>query len=191
MGKRNNSLYRPEEFDEREYGPSKSKLKRDSTELQALGVEFAALGDKVVKETGLPPELESALLLIRTLTKHEARRRHLQYVGKLMRAFDTSRIREIVAAARQGHAVRTETFHHAERLRDRLVNGDDDLVQQLFEAHPDEAPRLRQLVLAARREKDAGKPPASARALFRLLHGLTGTSPDAPTGTPEAGDDLH
>jgi ribosome-associated protein len=95
-----------------------------------------------------------------------------------MRTFDTSRIREIVEAARQGHAVRTDAFHRAERLRDRLVDGDDELVQQLFEAHPDEGQRLRQLVLAARREKDAGKPPASARALFRLLHALPEDGPE-------------
>lgn len=171
MGKKK-PLYRPEEFNDREYGPSKSQLKRDSVELQKLGEEFAALGDKVIREAELPPELETALLLIKNLTKHEARRRHMQYVGKLMRAFDTSRIRQIVEAARQGHAIRTDAFHKAEKLRDRLVDGDDDLVQQLFEAHPDEAQRLRQLVLAARREKDAGKPPASARALFKLLHAL-------------------
>jgi ribosome-associated protein len=171
MGKKK-PLYRPEEFNDREYGPSKSQLKRDSVELQNLGTEFAALGDKVIREAALPPELEAALLLIKTLTKHEARRRHMQYVGKLMRAFDTSRIRQIVEAARQGHAIRTDAFHKAEKLRDRLVDGDDDLVQQLFEAHPEEGQRLRQLVLAARREKDAGKPPASARALFKLLHAL-------------------
>lgn len=171
MGKKK-PLYRPEEFNDREYGPSKSQLKRDSVELQNLGAEFAALGDKVIREAELPPELETALLLIKTLTKHEARRRHMQYVGKLMRAFDTSRIRQIVEAARQGHAIRTDAFHKLEKLRDRLVDGDDDLVQQLFETHPDEGQRLRQLVLAARREKDAGKPPASARALFKLLQAL-------------------
>jgi ribosome-associated protein len=171
MGKKK-PLYRPEEFDELEYGPSKSQLKRDSIELQKLGEEFAALGDKVIKDAALPPELEAALLLIRKLTKHEARRRHMQYVGKLMRAFDTSRIREIVEAARQGHAIKTAAFHHAEKLRDRLVDGDDDLVQQLFDKHPEEGQRLRQLVLAARREKDSGKPPASSRALFKLLRSL-------------------
>jgi ribosome-associated protein len=171
MGKKK-PLYSPEEFDDREYGPSKSQLKRDSNELQQLGEEFAALGDKVIKDAALPPELEVALLLIRKLTKHEARRRHMQYVGKLMRAFDTGRIREIVEAARQGHAVKTAAFHRAEKLRDRLVDGDDDLVQELFDTHPDAGQRLRQLVLAARRERDADKPPASARALFKLLHSL-------------------
>lgn len=48
-------LYRPEEFDDREFGPSKSQLKRDSVELQNLGTEFAALGDKVIREAELPP----------------------------------------------------------------------------------------------------------------------------------------
>lgn len=164
--------YRPEEFDEIDDRPSRSQLKRDMTALQRLGADLAALGDRVVREAGLPPEVEKALLLIKTMTKHEARRRHMQYVGKLMRTFDTTRARELVEAARLGHAVKTEAFQRVENLRDRLLEGDDDLLQELFDAHPDQGQRLRQLTLGARREKASGKPPRDGRALFRLLRDL-------------------
>ncbi|WP_286181940.1 ribosome biogenesis factor YjgA [Desulfovibrio sp. Huiquan2017] len=168
------STYRPEEFDEIDDRPSRSQLKRDMAALQQLGADLAALGDKVVKEAGLPPEVEKALLLIKTITKHEARRRHMQYVGKLMRTFDTSRVRDLVEAAQLGHTVKTEAFKRVEALRDRLLGGDDDLLQELFDNHPDQGQRLRQLTLGARREKAAGKPPRDARALFRLLRDLQG-----------------
>lgn len=168
MGKRKYT-YRPEEFDEYEEGPSRSQLKRDCHDLQQLGADLAALGDKVVKEAGLPQEVEDALLLIKKLTKHEARRRHMQYVGKLMRTFDTSHVRDIVDAAKQGHSIKTAEFHRIEQMRDRLVDGDDDLLQELFDEYPEDGQRLRQLTLGARRAKAKGKPPKDSRALFKLL----------------------
>lgn len=170
--KQKRDLYRPQEFDDIEERPSRSQLKRESHALQQLGADLAALGDKVVRDAGLPGDVEEALLLLNRLTKHEARRRHLQYVGKLMRTFDTSHVQEIVEAAKQGHQIKTEEFHRVEQLRDRLVDGDDDLLQSLFEAHPEEGQRLRQLVLGARRERAKGKPPKDARALFKMLRSL-------------------
>lgn len=116
--------------------------------------------------------MEEALLLIGKLTKHEAKRRHMQYVGKLMRTFDTTHVQEIVDAAKQGHTVKTDEFHRIERLRDQLVEGDDGLLQELFDANPDEGQRLRQLTLGARREKGSNKPPKNSRALFKLLRSL-------------------
>jgi len=171
MGKKK-PTYLPEEFDEIDDRPSRSQLKRESHDLQQLGEEFAALGDTIVKDANLRPEVEKALLLIKKLTKHEARRRHLQYVGKLMRTFDTTHLREAVEAARQGHSIKTAEFHRLEILRDRLVGGDDDLLQELFEANQEEGQRLRQLTLAARREQAEGKPLKNFRALFKLLREL-------------------
>jgi len=170
--KQKNDLFEPEEFDYVYDRPSKSQLKRDMHELQKLGADFAALGDRVIKEANLPPEVETALLLIKKLTKHEAVRRHMQYVGKLMRTFDTTHVREAVEAAKLGQTVRTEEFHRLEEIRDALVDGDDNLLQELFDANPGEGQRLRQLTLGARREKVQGKPSKDGRALFKLLKSL-------------------
>lgn len=170
--KQKRDLYRPEEFDEIEERVSRSQLKREMHALQQLGADLAALGDRVVKESDLPGDVEKALLLLNTLTKHEARRRHLQYVGKLMRTFDTTHVQEIVDAAKQGHQFKTAEFHRVEQLRDRLIDGDDDLLQTLFDANPEEGQRLRQLTLGARRERAKGNPPKDSRALFKLLRSL-------------------
>ena len=170
--KQKRDLYAPEEFDHIEDRPSRSQLKRDMIELQQLGGDLAALGDRVVKEANLPPEVEEALLLIKKLTKHEAIRRHMQYVGKLMRTFDTTHIREIVEAAKLGHSVKTEEFHRIEQMRDALLGGDDDLLQELYDANPEEGQRLRQLTLGARREQANGKPMKDGKALFKLLRKL-------------------
>ena len=169
---KNQRNYRPEEFDKIDERPSRSQLKRDSSELQKLGMALAALGDTVVREAGLPPEVEEALLLIKKITKREAGRRHMQYVGKIMRTFDTSHVREIVDAAKQGRSIKNAEFHRLEVIRDRLVDGDDDLLQELFELHPEEGKRLRQLTLSSRREKAKTKPAKDTRILFKLLRSL-------------------
>lgn len=173
MGKKQKrDMYAPEEFDETEEPLSRSQRKRDMHALQQLGADLAALGDRAVKEAALPAEVERALLLIKKMTKHEARRRHMQYVGKLMRTFDTTHVHEIVEAARLGHTVKTAEFHRIETMRDALVDGDDSLMQALFEANSHQGQRLRQLVLGARRERSKGKPPKDSRALFKFLRDL-------------------
>ncbi len=123
--KQKRDLYSPEEFDEVDDSPSRSQLKREMHALQQLGADLAALGDKVIKEADLPSEVEKALLLIKKLTKHEARRRHMQYVGKLMRTFDTTHVSEIVEAAKTGHTIKTAEFHRLEKVREQLIDGDD------------------------------------------------------------------
>lgn len=170
--KQKRDLYAPDEFDEADNRPSRSQLKRDMHELQKLGTDLAALGDRVIKESDLPSEVEEALLRIKTIPKHEAMRRHMQYVGKLMRTFDTTYVREVVEAAKAGHDIKTAHFHRLEKVRDQLVGGDDDLMQKLFDANPEHGQRLRQLVLGARREQAKSKPPKDTRALFKLLRQL-------------------
>ncbi len=167
--KQKRDLYAPEEFDEKDNRPSRSQLKREMHDLQQLGADLAALGDHVIRDANLPPEVENALLSVKKITKHEAHRRHMQYIGKLMRTFDTTHVQEIVEAAKLGHNATTAEFHRVEKLRDALVAGDDDQLQQLFDAYPDKGQRLRQLVLGARREQAKGKPPKDSRALFKFL----------------------
>ncbi len=96
----------------------------------------------------------------------------MQYVGKLMRTFDTTHVSEIVEAAKTGHTIKTAEFHRLEKVREQLIDGDDGLMQELFDTYPDQGQRLRQLVLGARREKAKGKPPKDSRALFKFLRQL-------------------
>ena len=66
-------------------------------------------------------------------------------------------------------------FHALEQWRDRLLAEGDEAVSAFLLEYPDaEAQPLRQLLRNARREQDAGKPPATARKLFRYLREVTG-----------------
>jgi len=101
---------------------------------------------------------------------NEARRRHMQYVGRVMRSEDIAGIEAAFQAMAQEEDIRNREFHLLEQTRDRLINEGDVLLGEVLADYPDlDRQTLRQLIRNARRERDAGKPPASARKLFRLL----------------------
>lgn len=151
--------------------PSKSALKRQSHDLQALGLDVAELPEQRLAATPMPDGLREAILEYRRTKSHEGRRRQLQYVGKLMRSADEAALREAVAAARLGSARETLALHEAERWRAELI-ADDAALTRWMQQHPDsDAQQLRSLVRAARRDAVApeARQPRSHRELFQFI----------------------
>ncbi|MGE4293639.1 MAG: ribosome biogenesis factor YjgA [Desulfovibrio sp.] len=149
---------------------SRSQKKRDMTALQELGEQLAALTRSELRPLDLPPDLLDALDELRRLTRHEARRRQNQFVGKLMRTLDPEPIMEFLDSRGAATAEANALFHGLERLRDRLLDGEDEPLEEFFDAHPGaDRQHLRGLVRNARQERAKDKPPKSARALFRAL----------------------
>ena len=71
---------------------SKTRRKQAMEDLQALGEELVGLSTEKVKRIPLPEELGEAIAEARRMPRHdEARRRQIQYIGKLMRGIDQSR----------------------------------------------------------------------------------------------------
>lgn len=81
--------------------PSRSARKRVSHDLRRLGEELVALRPERTVALPLPERLRDAIAEARRLTSFGARRRQIQFVGKLMRQLDE----ESLAAIREalGH----------------------------------------------------------------------------------------
>ncbi len=156
-----------------ELRPSKTRLKQQSHDLQALGAAVAELSDDRLAAIELPDALREAIEQFRRTSSHEGRRRQMQYVGKLMRGADEAALREAVAAATIGSARETLSLHEAERWRAELIASNDALTRWL-QAHPDsDSQQLRSLVRAARRDAAGLAPearqPRSFRELFQFI----------------------
>lgn len=137
--------------------PSKTQLKQQSHDLQALGQALADLSDSQLASVEMPDALREALLEYRRTKSHEGRRRQLQFVGKQMRAVDAEPLREAVAAFKLGSARDTLALHEAERWRDELI-ADESASTRWAASYPQsDLQRLRSLVRAARRDA-AGAP---------------------------------
>ena len=149
--------------------PSKTQRKRAMHELQALGARLVELNPDQLAAVALPEDLREAVEQARHITRHEARRRQLQYIGRLMRSVDPEAIREKLKAWDGVSAGETARLHRIERWRERLIE-DDGALGALADAHPGiDTQRLRALVRNTREERNAGKPPRAYRELFRAL----------------------
>lgn len=153
---------------------SRTRLKKDAHNLQRTGEKLAALSDAQLSRMDLPTDLMEAIMTLKTMRSHGARRRQMQYVGALMRQMDGEAIDRELKEIEQGAALQIKTFHHLEQWRDRLVAGDDALVEEILDTFPDaDRQRLGQLVRSARKEAGKETPNRPARHLFRYLREIS------------------
>jgi len=150
--------------------PSKSQRKRDMHALQALGAELTRLTPEQLARIELPEELREAIAFAHRVTSHEGRRRHLQYIGKLMRGVDADAVRDGIARATGESRAAVAQMHLAERWRDRLLDDDAALTEFLAAHAGADVQWLRATIRAARREAAAQQAPRHARELYRWLH---------------------
>ena len=163
-------------------GPSKTKRKQEMTALQTLGEAIVALKKSQIDQLHLPESLLDAVLEGKRLTKHEAIRRQMQYIGKLMRSVDEQPIQQQIDAWNGVNNQETVRLHQLEMWRDRLL-AEDAALSEYLSAHPGcDAQHLRTLIRNARKEHAANRPPSSFRALFRWLR-------ESEMSPPEGSDD--
>ena len=158
---------------------SKTVRKKQMHDLQDLGAALVALSAEQLDAMDLPERLRDAVAEAqRITTRHEARRRQMQYIGKLMRHVDAEPIRSRIAAFKSVSLADTARLHAIERWRERLLTEPEALTALLAE-HPEaDSRRLRALIRSAEEEKAAGRPPRSYRQLFQAVRDILARSSD-------------
>lgn len=164
--------------------PSKTQRKQAMAELQALGEALVDLPADRLKKVTLPDELRTAVLEAQRMPRQdEAKRRQMQYIGKLMRSIEAEPIRAAIAEARGDSAAETARLHRLERLRAELL-ADEKVLHDIAAKHQGvDLQHLRALRRAALKEQEQNKPPRSYRALYQALKAL-----EEPSVSP-AGDE--
>jgi ribosome-associated protein len=153
---------------------SKTRRKREMHELQALGAALVDLSEAHLARMSLPEGLSSAVREARRLNSHEAKRRQVQYIGRIMRELDAAPIRAQLAAVQGGSAEERARHQRLERWRARLLE-DDAALTEFASAHPaGDLQQLRSLIRSARREQAEGRPPRAYREIYRVLREAAG-----------------
>ena len=146
-------------------GDSKSKRKRQMIALQKMGERLVELPPAQLSAIPLDNVLREAILAARSFSSHGAKRRQLQYIGRLMRDIEDltpiqTALDKLSLKSQQSKA----QFHKIERWRDRLVTEEDDALQEFLSQFPQtDRQQLRQLIRNAKKQE----PPH--RELFRFL----------------------
>jgi ribosome-associated protein len=148
---------------------SKTRRKREMTELQSLGAALAGLPESQLDQMQLEAKLRQALADAKRITSHEAKRRQIQYIGRLMREVDPEPIRAQLAAVEGRSAQASAAHRRLEAWRERLL-ADDGALTVFASEHPRaDLQEIRSLIRSARKEQKEGKPPRAYRELFRVL----------------------
>ncbi|KPU82025.1 hypothetical protein JI57_04795 [Psychromonas sp. PRT-SC03] len=150
---------------------SKSQIKRDADALKLIGHELIALNKKQLTQIPASELLFNAIAVAHKIsTKHEALRRQIQFIGKVLRHEDSDAIRTMLDKLRNKHQQLTHATQRLEVLRDELIEQGDPKINDLIEQFPTlERQKIRQLVRQANKEKKAEKPAKAAKDLFMYL----------------------
>lgn len=172
-----------EDFTEDTGRPSKTKQNEAMHELRDLGAELVELSVGQLKRINLPENLFDAVRDCQKITAHGARRRQIQYLGKLMRGVDDELIRAWLAMLRGESSAETARLHRLERFRVRLLEDESVLAEIAAQWPTVDLQHLRTLRRNALKEKENNKPPKNFRAIFQVLQDLD------KAGAPAAEED--
>jgi len=151
---------------------SKTQRKKAMHALQDIGEQLVELDSKQIAELDLPETLVNAIQEAKQITKHEAKRRQMQYIGKLMRNIDAAPIQEKIDYWKNRDTYQTVWLHQLENWRTRLL-ADENSINELKQQYPGaDIHRLRVLIRNTQKEIQLQKPPKSFRAIFQELRTL-------------------
>jgi ribosome-associated protein len=148
---------------------SKTRKKREMHELQALGVALVELPETQLKSMALADDLLQAVLEAKRIKSHEAKRRQMQYIGRLMRDIDPAAIRSRLGEIEGSSAQASAAHRRLETLRERLLNDDEALTDFAAEHSGADLQILRTLIRNSRKQLQEGDRTRAYRELFRFI----------------------
>lgn len=152
--------------------PNKTQLKRNMKENHDLGRDLVELAMSRFDEVTLSDRMRDAVLHAKKLKK-AALQRQLRYLSGIMPEEDTDLIRLQLKKIALPLQQETDAFHEIEQWRDRLIAGDNDLINELLDQFQQaDRQHLNQLIRNANKEIQLNKPPKSSRLLFKYLQAL-------------------
>ena len=156
--------------DDEEHVISKSQIKREMTALQDLGKKLIDLKANQLAKMPISDELLRAVKESKNITQREAVRRHLQFIGKLMRDQDSGAIQYALDEFDSSSQRFTQTIHELEVWRSRLVEGPSSVVTEYIEEYPNtEVQYIRQLIRNAAKDLKNDKNTGAGKKLFQYL----------------------
>lgn len=150
---------------------SKTQVKREMEALQDLGAKLVKLSPAQRKKVPMSDTMREALEEADRIKQWGAQRRHLQYIGKVMRSEDAEAIEARLELFDNASAASNKRFHQLEATRDALLGENSKTVlDQYISDNPDiDIQQLRSLVRMAQKEVSQGKTTTHRKKLFKYL----------------------
>ena len=156
-------------FEQEDEWVSKTQMKKQMNDLQALGMELTKLSSDTLKKIGLDEELFEAIATYKKITSNSALKRQAQFIGRLMRDTDPAPIEAYLAKLRGDNAAHNAFLQRVEQARTRLLADDGAITQFMADFPQADAGKLRTLIRNTKKEQEQNKPPKNFRVLFQEI----------------------
>ena len=149
---------------------SKTQIKNEMLELQEIGVQLTKLRPAHLDQIPLSATLRDAIEQTRQITQRSALKRHLQYIGRLMRESDHASIIAAYHNIQQEQSRSARQTHIIEKWRNDLIQGGIEELHLFIEQFPQcDRQQLRNLIKSAQKEAEENKPPVKSQKLFHFI----------------------
>ncbi|HIP76180.1 MAG TPA: DUF615 domain-containing protein [Psychromonas hadalis] len=150
---------------------SKTQIKKEAEVLKVIGRDLVALSKKQLAQVPCSELLKHGISVAHKISgKHEALRRQIQFIGKVLRNEDVDAIKTAIDKLNNKHQQLTHASQRLEKLRDDVIEQGDAKINELLETFPElDRQKLRQLVRQANKEIKAEKPLKARKDLFAYL----------------------
>jgi len=149
---------------------SRTQIKRAMEALQDLGSKLVDLKPSDLARIPMSESLETAIEESRRISQNEAKRRHIQYIGKVMRDEDSEAIAKALALLDSGSDEHRRAFHQIETWRDGLIGDNPETIEEIIQLH-EQADRqhIIHLVKQAQSLNQDAKAKSASKKLFKYL----------------------
>ena len=150
---------------------SKSEIKREMLQLQNFAQKLVDMSKHQRSQLPLSDDLKADMVLADKIrNKHEALRRHIRHIAKVLLETDLGPINQAIDVMANKHQQATAKFVRLENIRDQLIEQGNTAIENILSENVTmERQKLRQLVRQASKEKAAEKPGKYYQELFNYV----------------------
>jgi ribosome-associated protein len=151
---------------------SKTELKKDSKKIQQFGREISELTINNIEAFKFPVNIYEATIDLKNLKSNSAKKRQVQYLGKLLREIDLADAFITMKQLKVSSQKEIQRNHIIEGWRDKLLINNDSITE-FVDVYPQiDKQSLRQTISNAQKEKKDSKPPKYSKQLFKLIKNI-------------------
>jgi ribosome-associated protein len=148
---------------------SKTELKKDSKKIQQFGRKISELTINNIEAFKFPLNIYEAVIGLKNLKSNSAKKRQVQYLGKLLREIDLTDAFLVMKQLKVSSQKEIQRNHIIEGWRDKLLSNNNSITEFVDEYPKIDRQSLRQTISNAQKEKKEDKGPKYSRQLFKLI----------------------
>jgi len=148
---------------------SKTQLKKIAKDIEDFGYKLTLLTDEQIQGLSLTDNIKEAIYEYKKIRSNSAKKRHRQYLGKILRDIDLSLVNEDYQRIQNHSLIAKQAFHEIENWRYQLIQ-DESKLKDFIDIYPKtDIQKCRTLLKNAIKEAQQGQAKKAQRLFFKYL----------------------